>query len=383
MEDQEAQRAVARTIPPMSEHSIVLTTTRPNVILVLLEGLVAQVFEDLGGEKNVTPKMKQLMDEGISFRRAYAAADRSDKGMIAVMSGFPAQGPESIIKYIPKHEKLPAVGQIFDSLGYVTSFYHGGQSEFYNFKSFMFTHGIDRVVDNMDFPLGVQRNSWGVYDHVVANRMLIDFGHDEKPFFSVFYTLVNHEPFHLVPGYQFGNDTKANAYRSTAFYTDTMLFDFIEKAKKQPWFKETIVLVTSDHGHVYPTEIYGLDKPERYHIPLFIFGGALKKEYQGTKVDHVVSQLDVASTLAGFVDVSASRFPYSQNLFAKQRGHTAFYNSNGTFGAINNEAAASYDMLRRDAGYSTLSHAEWAKRDSLLHLAKGYYQCVFDKFLRF
>lgn len=361
----------------------VLTTDRPNVVLVILEGIVAQVFEDLGGEKEIMPGMTQLMREGVNFTRAYAAADRSDKGMVAVLSGFPAQGPESIIKYIPKHEKLPAVGQIFDSLGYATSFYHGGQSEFYNFKSFMLTHGIDRIVDNANFPLQTQRNSWGVYDHVVAKRMLKDLNKDKKPFFSVFYTLVNHEPFDLSPSYRFGNDTKANAYRSTAYYTDTMFSAFVEQIKKEPWYEHTVVVVTSDHGHVYPSEKYGLERPERYHIPLFLFGGALKEEWKGRKIDDVVSQLDIAATLAHFVGESSRRYTYAQDLFAKQRKHTAFFNANGSFGIVNNEGAVSYDTWRRDVGYSTIPKENVSLRDSLIQVAKGYYQTVFEDFLAY
>ncbi len=384
MEQPEAEKIVSAALGEQSGAvTDVLTTDRPNVILVVLEGVVAQVFEDLGGEKNVTPHMKSLMDEGVCFRRAYAAADRSDKGMVAVMSGFPAQGPESIIKYIPKHEKLPAVGQIFDSLGYATSFYHGGQSEFYNFKSYMFTHGIDRVVDNDDFSVRTQRNSWGVYDHVIAHRMLQDLSVDRKPFFSVFYTIVNHEPFHLEPSYQFGNDTKANAYRSTSFYTDSMLFNFVEEAKKQDWYANTIVVVTSDHGHIYPQAKYGLERPERYHIPLFVFGGALKKEFGGVKVDAVVSQLDVAATLAGFVGADAQRFPYSRSLFAVDRPHVAFFNSNSTFGIVNDQGTISYDMQKRNVGFTDIPKERSFHQDSLLHVAKGYYQKVFGDFLRY
>src|SRR5690606_35708889 len=85
---------------------LILHTDRPNVVLILLEGMVAQVFEELGGEKGITTNLDRLMREGVYFSRAYATADRSDKGMIAVMSGFPSQGPESIIQYIPKHENL-------------------------------------------------------------------------------------------------------------------------------------------------------------------------------------------------------------------------------------------------------------------------------------
>lgn len=384
MAQEDAQHIVEYSILTQTDSVVqVLNTDRPNVILVVLEGLVAQIFEDLGGEKAVTPKMKELMDEGVSFRKAYAAADRSDKGLVAVLSGFPAQGPESIIKYIPKHEKLPAIGQVFDSLEYATSFYHGGQSEFYNFKSFMFTHGIDKVVDNANFPIGAQRNSWGVYDHVVANRMLRDLKKEKKPFFSIFYTLVNHEPFNLSTGYEFGNDTKANAYRSTSFYTDSMLYNFIDQVKKESWYENTVVVVTSDHGHIYPTEKYGLERPERYHVPLFVFGGALKDEYKGLKVDKVVSQLDIATTLADFVGAKYPKFKYSLNLFAKKREHVAFYNANGTFGVINDEFSVSYDMLKRNVGYTTLPKEDIILRDSLLHQAKAYYQVVFDDFLKY
>ncbi|MCY4779717.1 sulfatase-like hydrolase/transferase [Sphingobacterium sp. UT-1RO-CII-1] len=381
----DAENIVENEILTVADDSVyqVLVTKRPNVILVILEGLVGQIFEDLGGEKDVTPKMKELMDEGVSFRRAYAAADRSDKGMIAVLAGFPAQGPESIIKYIPKHERLPAIGQVFDSCGYATSFYHGGQSEFYNFKSFMFTHGIDKVVDNINFPIGTLRSSWGVYDHVVADRMFIDLKKEKKPFFSIFYTLVNHEPFNLSTGYKFGNNTKADAYRSTSFYTDSMLYSFIDKVKRESWYENTIIIVTSDHGHVYPTEKYGLDRPERYHVPLFFLGGALKEEYRGLKVDQVVSQLDIVATLSDFIGGNGSAFKYSQNLFAKNRKNIAFYNSNGAFGLINDQYAVSYDMLKRNISYTTVPKENIGVRDSLLNQAKAYYQVVFDDFLKY
>ncbi|MGO1243666.1 MAG: LTA synthase family protein [Sphingobacterium sp.] len=373
------------TVVTYDSHSVdtVLNISKPNIILVLLEGMVAQVFEDLGGETDVTPKMKKLMDEGISFRSAYAAADRSDKGIIATFSGFPAQGPESIIKYIPKHEKLHSITQLYDSLGYALSFYHGGQSEFYNVKSFMYTHGVNRIVDMMNFPVNTKRNSWGVYDHVVAARMLADLSKDKQPFFSIFYTLVNHEPFDLSPSYQFGNETKANAYRSTAYYTDSMLYSFIEQAKKQSWYENTIVVVTSDHGHFYPQEKYGLDNPNRYHIPLFVFGGALKEDYRGKKIDAIVSQLDIASTLAAFVGNDGRAYPYSQNLFARKRKHMAFFNSNSTFGVISSSGAVSYDVQGKAAGYSTFSTREAHERDSLLQYAQGYYQKVYDDFLKY
>lgn len=373
--------SLLHSVLPTSQDSVynILNTDRPNVVLILLEGMVGQIFEDLGGEADVTPHMKTIMAEGVNFTRAYSAADRSDKGMIAVMSGFPAQGTESIIKYIPKHEKLKAIGQIYDSLDYSTSFYHGGQSEFYNFKSYMFTHGINRVVDNANFGLNLKRNSWGVYDHVVAARMLNDLSKEEKPFFNVFYTLVNHEPFELDGGYKFGKATKGDAYRSTSFYTDTMFNSFIEKAKNTAWYANTIFVVVSDHGSYYPTQKFGLENPNRFHIPLFLFGGALKEEFKGKVINDVVSQLDVATTLWQFVSDEPSPFKYSTGLFTKNRSHIAFYNSNNTFGMITNSHSISYDMQGKAINFVDGIKSD-VQQDSLINVAKAYYQEVFKDF---
>lgn len=362
---------------------VILKTDRPNVVLVILEGMVAQIFEDLGGEAGITDHMKKFMAEGVNFTRAYSAADRSDKGMIGVMSGFPSQGTESIIQYIPKHERLASISSIYDSLGYSTSFYHGGQSEFYNFKSFMYAHGVSRVVDSYNFPLDVARNSWGVYDHVVADRMLEDLSDEKEPFFSIFYTLVNHEPYNLDGGYQFGNKTKANAYRSTAYYTDTMFNNFVNEAKKQAWYSNTVFVVVSDHGSIYPTEKYGLEHPNRYHIPLFIFGGALADKYKGKVVDDVVSQLDIASTLWNFVSKEESPFKYSTDLFAEKRKNFVFFNSNNTFGVITNEQAVSFDMQGDKVAYIQDKSAPMDSVLELSNLSKAYFQFVFQDFLTY
>lgn len=361
----------------------VLNVKRPNIVLVLLEGVVGQVFEDLGGEKGITPKMSKLMHQGVLFSRAYSTADRSDKGMIGTLSGFPAQGPESIIKHISKHEHLPAITQLFDSLGYSTSFYHGGQSEFYNFKSFMKAHGIQRIVDNSSFGLSASRVSWGVYDHLVAAKMIEDLQDTQTPFFSMFYTLVNHEPFDLQGEHKFGNDTKANGYRSTVYYTDSVVNDLVEQAKKQDWYDNTLFVVLSDHGHHLPTDIYDLSRPERYHIPLFMFGEVLKDEYKGKVIDQPVSQTDLVTTLWNMVSEKKSPFSYSVDLFQRNRAGMSFINSNNTIGVVTANQAVSYDIQGQKVSYIQDQKASRDSIDYLLQLSKAYYQTVYQKFLNY
>lgn len=385
MDDEEAGKILATLKLESKKDSIpkITNTDRPNIVMILLEGVTAQVVGELGGEPDVTPSINKLMKEGVNFKRAYAVGDRSDKGMIGTLSGFPAQGPESIIKNISKHEKLPAITQLYDSLGYSTSFYHGGQSEFYNFKSYMLAHGVHRIVDNNSFDISTKRVSWGVYDDIVANRMLDDLNKEKDPFFSIFYTVVNHEPFDLEGTHKFGKDNKGNGYRSTVYYTDSVVNDFVQKAKKESWYEKTLFIVLSDHGHIYPSEKYDLNRPERYHIPLFMFGGALHEDFRGVTVNDVVSQVDLATTLWNIASPTKSPFEFSVDLFDPNRPKLAFINSNNTFGVIINDNVLSYDLQGQKIGYKLPNDMSSSTSDHLLNLSKAYYQTIYQRFLSY
>ncbi|WP_164108076.1 MULTISPECIES: LTA synthase family protein [Sphingobacterium] len=361
----------------------ILTMNRPNVVLIMMESFVGDLIASLGGEKGVTPNLEKLIQEGVLFDHIYAASDRSDKGMIGVLSGFPAQGPESIIKYIPKHENIPAIGEDLDQNGYSNSFYHGGQSEFYNFKSYMLTHGVDKVVDQANFGLHEDRASWGVYDHVIFSQMLKDFKKEKQPFFSTMFTLINHEPFELKGEYKFGKDSNPNKFRSTAYYTDSVIFDFIEKAKKEDWYENTLFVLVADHGHRFPTEKWDLSHPKRFHIPLVFFGDVIKKEFRGKVISRIGNQTDLAATLLHQLGISTVRYPWSRDLFNSATTDVAFYNSKDAFGIITPQQTVSFENVGKSINYQANLDYPKVKTDSLLDIAKAYYQGVYNEFLAY
>lgn len=361
----------------------VLNTKRPNIVLIMMESFVGDLIASLGGEEGITPNFEKLIQEGILFDHIYAASDRSDKGMIGILSGFPAQGPESIIKYIPKHENIPAIGQDLDKIGYSNSFYHGGQSEFYNFKSYMLTHGIDRVVDQASFGLHEERASWGVYDHVIFNRMIKDFEREKQPFFSTMFTLINHEPFELNGQYKFGKDSNPNKFRSTAYYTDSVIFDFIDKAKREPWYKNTLFVLVADHGHRLPTEQWDLSHPNRFHIPLLFFGDVIKEEFRGKVMPRIGNQTDLVATLLQQLGVTPDRYSWSRDLFNPTTTEVAFYNSKDAFGIITPHQVLSFDNVGKSINYLADPTYSKVKTDSLLNIAKAYYQGVYNEFLAY
>lgn len=148
----------------------VLTNKRPNVVFIILESFTADVVESLGGESGISAELGQLMHEGVSFTNLYASGDRTDKGLIAVLSAFPAQAIKSIISETAKQEKLPSVAQVFKEQGYTTTFIYGGESEFFGFKPYVLSHGFDHSTDKHAFAPEDQNSKWGAHDGVVFKR---------------------------------------------------------------------------------------------------------------------------------------------------------------------------------------------------------------------
>ncbi|MEY3646680.1 MAG: hypothetical protein RL127_1388 [Bacteroidota bacterium] len=175
----------------------ILSTKRPNVVFIILESFTADVVESLGGEPGISTELGQLMKQGVSFTNLYASGDRTDKGLIAVMSAFPAQATKSIISETDKQEHLPSVAQVFKEQGYQTSFMYGGESEFFGFKPYVLSHGFDHSNDKHAFAPEDQNSKWGAHDGVVFKRFKKQLGQLKQPFFATMLTLSNQFLSHL------------------------------------------------------------------------------------------------------------------------------------------------------------------------------------------
>jgi len=175
----------------------ILTTTRPNIVLMIIEGWTADIISPLGGEKNITPYFTKLAAEGVLFTNFYAAGMRSDKGIVAIFSSFPAQPATSITTQPNKFEKLHSINQQLKELGYQNYFYFGGELNYGNIKSYLIFNQFDKIIETSNFPSDFPRASLGVHDEFVFDLMLKDLNQATTPFFSTIFTLSSHEPFDI------------------------------------------------------------------------------------------------------------------------------------------------------------------------------------------
>lgn len=361
----------------------ILTVKKPNIVLIILESFTADLIAELGPERNVTPNFSKLTNEGFLLTNIYSASDRTDKGIVAVLSGFPSQATESIIKDNDKQIKLPSISKELKNVGYHTSFIYGGDLNFANFKSYIISHGFKSVKDLSDIKTDEKTTKWGVADDVTAKQHLKDLKTAKQPFFTTFLTLTNHEPFYLKGNYKFGKESVNNMFRSTAFFTDSVLYDYANRAKKEAWYKNTLFVVVADHGHRLPNENHEIFAPGRYHIPVLFFGGALKQAFKNKKYDKVGGQVDLASIILSQLNIKDTAFHYSKNLLSPAVKGFAFYSWNNGFGFINhNKNAISFDPIGKQVVYEDKFNSTQAKNEALTN-AKAIMQNVYTDYMTY
>ncbi|WP_069658113.1 LTA synthase family protein [Arcticibacter eurypsychrophilus] len=358
----------------------VLSVAKPNIVVIIMESFTGNVVESLGGEKGIDPEMEKLIAGGLFFNEVYSSGSRTDKGVVSVLSAFPAQGKRSIMKENSKQVKLPALSTTFAQKGYSTSFYYGGESRFFNMKSYLLSHNYQKIIDRNDFPNLDLSSKWGAYDGPVYTKMLAELTDQQAPFFSTFLTLTNHEPFDLPGRSHFPGDDTGNKFRSTAYYADSCLGAFIREAKKKSWYKNTLFIMVADHGHYLPKGDLEISDPQRYRIPLLFFGEVIKPEFRGVKIKKVGNQTDIAATLLNQLGMDSNPYVWSKDLLHPKSPDFSFFNWDYGLGVINADQALSYETVGKSVIYKR-SPGSKAGNEKLLRDVKACMQEVYQEFI--
>jgi phosphoglycerol transferase MdoB-like AlkP superfamily enzyme len=316
---------------------------------------------------------------GVLFDHIYASGDRTDKGVVAVLNAFPSQAIRSIMKLNSKQEKLPALAKTFSKHGYRTTFFYGGESEFFNMKSYLLSHQYSRIIDKGSFDKKDMNSKWVAYDEVVYNAMFTDSKENKQPFFHTFLTLTNHEPFDLPGKPRFPGEAVEHKFRSTAYYADSCLGAFIANARKQPWYKNTLFVVVADHGHRLPKNQSEIYHPNRFRIPLLFYGEVIKPEFRGRRVSKIGSQTDIAATLFTQLNIPSDDFKWSRDILNQGTKDFAFFDWDNGFGVVSPKQTISFDNTGKNIIYKK---SESTNEDvQLLNQGKAYMQQVFQEYL--
>ena len=341
----------------------VLNTARPNVVIVILESFARTVMDaEVGGEP-VMPYMQRLKGEGIWFENFFANSFRTDRGEVAILSGFPAQTRMSIMKLPAKSRNLPSIARSLAGEGYATSFAYGGDLNFTNQSSYMYATGWQELIWQKDLRFDAPAADWGYDDALMcdwfADRViaLSDAG---KPFLAGLLTLSSHTPFD-VPYSKF-DDKVLNAMA----FSDECVGKMIDRLKASPAWKDLLVVLVADHGYPYPRTLT-YNEPLRHRIPMIWTGGAVARP---RAVEDYAAQIDIAATLLAQLGVAHDDFDYSKDIFAPPPPRKfAYYTFNDGFGVVDASGEAVWD--------ATADRAVTATNPELLDVGRTMLQTTY------
>lgn len=328
---------------------------RRNIVLVTIESMSASYMERFGNTESITPVLDSLYRLGMAFDRVYATGNRTVRGLEAVTLSLPPCPGQSIIKR-PNNAGMHSTGALLREKGYNVTYFYGGNSYFDNMETFFSGNGYD-IVDQKNYsPEEITfANIWGVCDEDAYRKVIRTLGEqsqDGKPFFAHVMTVSNHRPFTYPAGkIRIPNDSKTRA--GGVLYTDYALGQFLAEASKQPWFDNTIFLITADHcaSSAGRTEI----PLHKYHIPALIFAPGFVAPQQ---IEGIVSQIDLMPTLLSLLDMDYDSHFYGRSIFDPDYVNRAFIATYQDLGYLEGDTFTILSPVRRYEQYRVVPTEE-------------------------
>ena len=301
---------------------------KTNIMFIIIESMSAEytgVYNKTS--KTYTPFLDSLAKHSIVFQ-GMANGKKSIDGIPAVTASMPLLNETPYITSSYGNNKLGSIASLLKGEGYSSAFFHGGYNGTMNFDGFAYQVGYQAYYGKNEYNNDKDYDgNWGIFDEpflqYVATKMTSSL---KEPFVSTLFTLSNHSPY-TIPQEHTGHFDKGTlCYHETVGYTDYALRRFFESASKQPWYKNTVFVITADHSALNETKEFKTELG-LYKIPIIIYSPMLK---QGKQTNIVMQQTDILPTISDMLHSEKNVFAFGQSVFS-DKPHFYIYYSNGEY----------------------------------------------------
>lgn len=311
--------------------------TKPNVVLVMCESFSMYKSSMSGNPLNTTPYFKSMCDQGVFFDHCFTPHFSTARGLFATITGIPDVQLSKFSTRNPDALKQHTI--INDFKDYSKFYFLGGDPSFNNFEGLVGNiNGVNMITEGRFRSQSV--NVWGISDKDLFAEANKTFAQQTKPFFAIVQTADNHRPFTIpekdtvdfkienpdgeqLKKYGFESAEEYNAFR----YFDYCVKNFIEAAKKEKYFDNTIFVFFGDHGvsgnaaAIYPS-VWTEERLTEEHVPLLFYSPKLLSP---EKKQQVVSQIDILPSIAGLTGQAYTNTTLGRDVFHNASdNHSAF-----------------------------------------------------------
>ncbi len=335
---------------------------KKNVVILIVESFGREYIGALNseqGEKNYkgyTPFVDSLLSHSVTFRYSYCNGRKSIDGIPSILSSIP-MFVEPFVLSPASMNHVTGLAGILDKEGYYSAFFHGAQDGSMGFQAFARSTGFKDYFGREEFDADKRFDgdkdfdgTWAIWDEPFLQFFCTKMGEMKQPFVTALFTASSHHPFVVPEKYRDRFKEEGLAIHKCIRYTDYSLQRFFDKAKTQPWYNNTIFVLTSDHTNQsdhpqYQTDIGGFCSPIIFFDP----SGELK---QGIR-DAVAQQTDILPTVLGILGYDKPFLSFGCDLLSTPPTETFAVNYlNGIYQFVKYGYILQFDGVNTKAVYS-------------------------------
>ncbi len=341
-----------------------------NLVIFIQESLGYQFVEAVGGEKGITPELNRLANEGILFKDLYSNGTRSIRGLAGSVAGNYSVPGKGVLKRNKSQKDFFTISSLLEPLGYKTMFLYGGESRFDNMRGWFLGNGFDEIIDEPKFINPSFIGTWGVCDEEVAIRANTEFKKlyaDGDKFAAVMFSTSNHAPFdfpdekiELVDG------VAKKSVKNAIKYADYAIGSFIDQARKEAYYKDTVFVIVSDHNvRVYGDDMVPVDM---FHVPGLILGGGIEP----LVYDKITTQPDILATALDLLGLDLEYPIMGNSIFNDEKKNISLMQFHDSFALRKDDKVAiirpnkkAITFEYRDQHLTQVEHDEELEKDVL------------------
>jgi phosphoglycerol transferase MdoB-like AlkP superfamily enzyme len=294
---------------------------KKNVVIIILES-----FGDENLHNGYTPFMDSLTTKSYYFKNAFANGKVSIDAVPSTLSSIPSLMNTSIISSGYSLNKVYGLPKILKKIGYQTSFFHGAFNGSQNFDQYCKVAGFDSYYGKNEY-VGPDAfdGTWGIFDEEFFqffNNKLTSF---KEPFFSTIFSVSSHNPYTIPEKYK-GKFLKGKRkIQESISYTDFALKQFFKSAKKQPWYNNTLFVITADHTSSEPTTDKYKTNVGKFRVPILFFDPS-NPEFVAV-IDKNFQQIDVLPSILDYLHINDKVITFGKS-FNSNKNYAVYYLDN-------------------------------------------------------
>ncbi len=358
----DSEQEMAELFSPVHVPADTMPMTKKNVVVLIVESFGREYIGALnwnlenGRYKGYTPQVDSLIHLSTTFEYSFCNGRKSIDGMPSILSSIP-MFIEPFFLTPASMNQVSGIADLLGGKGYQTAFFHGAQRGSMGFMAFARKTGFQQYYGREDYDADPRFGGeadfdgmWGIWDEPFLQYYCQKMSEMQQPFMTAVFTATSHHPYRIPEKYREVYPEEGIIMHKCVRYTDMALGKFFREASRQPWFQNTIFVMTSDHTNLsdhdfYQTDIGGFCSPIIIYEP--------GSDRQPSVQPKVAQQIDILPTLMGLLHYPDPYFAFGIDLLNTPADSTWAVNYlNGVYQYVKHGYVLQFDGQQTKAVYS-------------------------------